>query len=420
MRKSWLLCVLLGTLAWGQAAPGTAPPTPPAQAPAPATPGVAGQIPSPAPAKPPAPAPQADASAAVPPDAAVITVKGVCPEQPKTTAAKGTAAKPAAAAKTPPAECKTVITKADFEKMTTSIPNMNPQMRKQLATVLPRLIALSDAARKRGLDKTPQFAELLKIQEMQLLSTELQRNIQQEAAKVSDEDIADYYKKNPEAFEQYSLERLVVPRNRQVEAELQDEEKEQKLTEEQQKAKQEAEKARQEASEQAMTNLAESLRARATAGEDFTKMQKEAYEAAGFKIEPPAVALSVRRTGLPATQASVFELKAGEVSQVINDSGGHYIYKMKSSNLLPLDQVKDEIHRTLQNQRMRDMMDQVSNSFQVETNEAYFGPGGAGPMPPTPRMPNPRMAPPPPPAPQAQPQTPPPAQPAAQPATKPN
>ncbi len=26
MRKSWLLCVLLGTLAWGQAAPGSAAP----------------------------------------------------------------------------------------------------------------------------------------------------------------------------------------------------------------------------------------------------------------------------------------------------------------------------------------------------------------------------------------------------------
>src|SRR5271165_1148394 len=90
MRKSWLLCVLLGALAWGQAAP--APPQ--AQAPA-------------------SHAPAADTSAAVPADAAVITVNGVCPEKPNAATAAGTPAKPATPAKTSAADCKTVITKAE-------------------------------------------------------------------------------------------------------------------------------------------------------------------------------------------------------------------------------------------------------------------------------------------------------------------
>ena len=38
MHKSWLMCVLLGTLAWGQAAPGTPPPAQTGQAPAPGAP----------------------------------------------------------------------------------------------------------------------------------------------------------------------------------------------------------------------------------------------------------------------------------------------------------------------------------------------------------------------------------------------
>ena len=84
----------------------------------------------------------------------------------------------------------------------------------------------------------------------------------------------------------------------------------------------------------------------------------------------------MRRTGLPPAHAAVFELKPGEVSQVISDSGGHYIYKMNSKDLIPLDQAKDEIHTTLQNQRTREMMDKLNASFKVETNEAYFGPGG--------------------------------------------
>src|SRR5215472_18307049 len=96
MRKSWLLCVLWGTLAWGQAAPSAAPPPQPEQAP------MAGEN------KPPV-----DTSASVPATAAVLTINGVCAPQPKAAAAKGATAKPGstgakdADAKTPSGECKT-------------------------------------------------------------------------------------------------------------------------------------------------------------------------------------------------------------------------------------------------------------------------------------------------------------------------
>src|SRR5258708_5977323 len=104
MRKSWVMCVLLGALAWGQAAPATPPTGQPV-------------APSPAP-KPPAPAETPDTAASVPADAAVITVKGVCPAQPKAAATKAGAATTAGAtAKAPAADCKTVITKAEFERL---------------------------------------------------------------------------------------------------------------------------------------------------------------------------------------------------------------------------------------------------------------------------------------------------------------
>ena len=171
MRKSWLLCVLLGTMAWGQAAPSAAPPQ---SAPAPAAmPAVQ------------APAAPADTSASVPADAAVLTINGVCPPQPKTAAAQGAAAKPATAgakateAKTPAGGCKTVITKAQFEKLVAALaPNPTPQQKKQLAGVLPRVMAMSAEAKKEGLDKTPQFDETVKFVKMQVLTNQLQRKVQ--------------------------------------------------------------------------------------------------------------------------------------------------------------------------------------------------------------------------------------------------
>jgi parvulin-like peptidyl-prolyl cis-trans isomerase-like protein len=394
MRKSWLMCVLLGTLAWGQAAPSSPPPPQPAQA------------------------PPADTSAAVPPEAAVITVMGVCPAQPKTAAAKGTAAKPVTAAKTLAADCKTVITKAQFEELAKAlIPNVTPQAKKQLAGVLPRFIGMSSEAKKKGLDKTAQFDQTVKFAKMQILTSALQRNITDEAAKVPPEEIEKYYKEHAETFEQFNLDRLFVPRTKQGDTEAKEEdEKDEKLSEEAKKAKEAEEKTKADEAEQAMAKLAESLRVRAAAGEDFAKLQKEAFDAAGMKIESPTVTLpNTRRTGLPPAHAAVFELKPGEVSQVISDSGGHYIYKVNSKDHISLDQATNEIHSKLQNDRTREMMDKVNSSFKVETNDMYFGPGGVGTAPP-PRLPHPRSAPiPTPPA--VQPQTPPPAQP---PAEKPN
>ncbi len=399
MSKSWLMCVLLGTLAWGQAQPGTPAPSSGA-APAAST---GGQAQTPAPAAQPAQAPAAGNAAPAPaaapapvvaPTAPVLTIKGVCPATaPKAkTAAPGT--KSPAAAKEPAkssANCETVITRAEFEKMASGIaPNMTPQLKRQLASVYPRLLVMSQEAEKHGLQNSPQYKEVMKFARMQILTNELQRSIQEEAEKVSQQDIADYYKKNPEAFEQYSLERLYVPLTKQAAEEAEANEKKDSEKEPEKETEQ-PEKVKQEQDEQEMSKLAESLRARASAGEDFAKLQKEAFTAAARKVEPPTVSMpKVRRTGLPSSHAAVFDLKPGEVSVVFSDAGGHSVYKLVSKEQVPLDQVKEEIRGTLRTQRMRDAMDKVQNSFKTETNEAYFGPAGPGGMrQPPPRIPHP-------------------------------
>ena len=378
MRKTWVLCVLGGALAWGQAAPGGPPPQ---SSSAPGAGAMNAQ----------AQESEKDASASVPPSAPVITIDGVCDTPPKT--ASGTTAKPATATKTAASGCKTVITKAQFDQLAKNLaPNITPQLKKQLAAVLPRLMAMADEAKKQGLENTPQYKERVKFNRMQILAQELQQKMQEQAAKVPEADIEKYYKDHPEMFEQASVERVFVPRMKQIEPEKLQDEKETKAGDQQQKEA--AEKAKQEEGEKTMTKLADDLRARAAAGEDFLKLQKEAFEAAGMKIESPTVTLpNIRRSGLPPAHAAVFDLKAGEVSPVISDSGGHYIYKVVSKNEMTLDQAKTEIQGKLQTERMKAEMDKLNNSFKVETNEAYFGPGGANPTAPRPMRPRPGMPP---------------------------
>jgi len=306
----------------------------------------------------PAPAPQ------IAPDTAVITIKGICDEKPRAATAATKTAKPAA----PKGDCQTVVTRAQFEKLADALqPNMAPQVKRQLANSYPRILTMAHEARKRGLDKSPTFEEKLQFARQQLLMQELNRAIQAEAAVIPEKAIADYYRDNSAAYEQATLQRIFVPKSKALDTPRDT-------------AKPEDVKARQEAAEAAMTQEAEALRTRAAAGEDFEKLQKEAFDAAGLKSSPPPTNLGkMRRTNLPPTHASVFDLKSNEVSPVISDASGHYIYKLVSKQIPPLDEVKEEIHANLQSQRMKDALQNIQNSTTSELNDAYFGASPAAP-----------------------------------------
>jgi len=342
MRSTWLACFLLSALAYGQA---TAPanPTPPQAA----GPQEGPKAAVPAEVKP--------AEPAVGPNDPVITLKGFCPG----TNQQGDA-------------CQTVVTREQFEKLANALqPNMSPMVRRQLATVYSRMLMMSTAAEQRGLDKTPKFDEMTRFLRMQILSQELTRALQEESQKISDADVEKYYQDNAANYEEAVLQRIFVPRTKQVTPP--------KVTAatKDKAAKEAAEKERealQKAAEATMKRTATALQARAAKGEDFDKLEKEAYTLAGLKGTPPSTKMEkIRRTTLLPTHKSVMDLKPGQVSETISDASGHYIYKMVSKKTLPLDSVKTEIKNFLGGQRFRDAM-QAYQQAAPALNEAYFGP----------------------------------------------
>jgi PPIC-type PPIASE domain len=310
MRFQSLVCLLLASLAYGQAAP-QAPPLA-------------------------AEAPQIQ----VGPDDAVITVNGFCADR----------AQPIAA-------CKTVITRAQFEKLSEALqPGMSLSLRLNVANAYARNLRMSAAAEKRGLDKTPGFEEEIRYARMQLLAQDLNRALREEANDISEADLEEYYKKNQSSYEQATLARIFVPRGKQTAAHA------------------DPEDAQTKGDEEAMTKVADDLRVRAANGEDPDKLQVEAYTEAGIPRTTPDTKMEkVRRATLPSRHETVMDLKAGEVSDVFSDPGGaHFIYKMISKQALTLEEVKTEIRGVISSQRYRDSM----KSFQgdVVFNDAYFNP----------------------------------------------
>jgi hypothetical protein len=204
---------------------------------------------------------------------------------------------------------------------------------------------------------------------MQALAEQLSKSLLEEANKIPDSDIEKFYKDNPEAFEEAELLRVFVPKT--------------KTTEPAKDGKAPTE-AVQKANEESMKKEADALHTRAVAGEDFDALQKAAFTAGGLKATPPSAKIGkVRRTGLPPEHAKVFALKPGEVSAVIPDTGGYFIYKLVSKQEAPLASVKDEIHNTMVGQKMKDAQQEFQSASTPVLNEAYFGPAQAGPKPPS-------------------------------------
>jgi len=362
MMRFGLVCLLLGAMAWGQAANSTS--TPAAQqSGAPPSAVSSGTAPAAGPAS-----KEAEAST-VAPDAPVITINGSCDNPP--------------ADKTD-TNCKTVISRAEFEKTLDAVqPNMPARVRRQFAMRYSTALVMAQKAHEMGLDQGPKFEDRMKLMRIQVLSQSLSQAVQEKAGQISDKDLDDYYNSKSADYAEADLQRIFVPRSQQLPAS---------------KVKLSAaeEKKRQKDAEEAMRTEADKLRARAVKGEDLAKLQEEAFQLAGVKSKAPTTKMGkVRRASLPPAQAPVMDLKTGEVSSVLSDQSGYFIYKVGAKDTEPLDKVREEIRGTLRTQRVQEQMQAVQKAAVPTLDEAYFGPEGAPqgmPMPMPPGGPSPRPA----------------------------
>jgi hypothetical protein len=341
MLRDGFVCLLLAGVALGQStSPSSSPKSKPTLKPRPSAPGSS--------------ATTSETPSNVSPDTPVITVQGLCERPGGSTAT--------------PSDCKTVITRAEFEKITNAVqPNMPPAAKKQFVNRYVMVLLLSEKAHELGLDQGPEFDEQMYLARIQNLARLAGERLQKDASQVSDGDIDEYYRAHSADFKAISFERLYVPKQKQVD------------TTTQKPNDPDVQKKREE-SEAAMKEEADKLRARAAAGEDIAKLQQEAYEFADYKLKAPNPRMDkVRKASIPPADVSIFELKKGEVSQVFNDPAGFMVYKVEAVEDLPIASVREEIARTLQTEKTKSAFDSLQNSAKTTLDESYF----ATPAPPS-------------------------------------
>src|SRR5277367_3772843 len=251
------------------------------------------------------------------PDSAVITIVGLCDHAPpdtKTTAQSNpgqaspqTTQKPSAdapgSAPVTGADCKTIVTRAQFEAVVDAInPNARIEKRRRFAKDYAQVLLFDHKARQLGLDKDPDFQEFLQFKYSQALEVILTNYLQGQANEISDAEVEKYYKEHPQRFEEISLLRIFVPVRESAAARADPDNVPEVID---------------PADRAAMLQTAEKIQREAAAGGDFEKLEAEAYKAAGVTVEePPDVDLGDKWTidNLPPEHKDrVGNMKPGEV-----------------------------------------------------------------------------------------------------------
>jgi hypothetical protein len=249
--------------------------------------------------------------------------------------------------------CVTIITREQFENLLSGLGQagqpLRPDQTKALAQAYADFLAYAAAARKAGIEDSPQFKEFMSYQHLRILAGLYRHTLEEKYKSPSPEDISSYYHDHIADFEEVGLRRLLVPKNNP------------------------GAKDKEEYKIKAL-QLAHDLRERAAKGEDFDDLENEAYKTLGLAIAPPGTQMGKRRRDnfVPEEAVEIFALKPGEASKTEIENSSYVVYKVESKRTLPVDQVDEEIKKILYRQTLENAFKAITGSIHPELNPRYF------------------------------------------------
>ena len=278
------------------------------------------------------------ATGSVPPTTAVLAMNGVCDTSQKAKGATG---------------CRILITKAEMEDLLRVVqPNASPTEQHQFEINYLKLAAAAGEAQRRHLEADPQVAEQIRTQEklvrMQVLANLLYRNVEKQANDVPAAELEKYYQDHRDDYKQEEVLRVYIPKTPSA--------------------------VNGQAADLAILKaMAEDVRKRALAGEDFDSLQKDVFVNLGIKGTPPATKVTVTKlTKLPAAERPALALDTGSVSDVVETAVTFVVLKMESRGVIPLESAKADVVNAVQHERMQAQIREITENGKTQFNLSYL------------------------------------------------
>jgi hypothetical protein len=270
----------------------------------------------------------------------VLTIQGLCEDHP---------VQPPAAAE----PCTAVVTREAFERLLDSMNitgrTITPEIRRNLAETYAQYLGLERLATKAGLEKTPQFAEIMRWWRLRTLADLYRGNLQEQFRSPSHDEVHAYYVEHLASYQRIKASRILIPRTMGT-------------TEEAQRADKEA------------LETANLARERAAKGEDPDLIQKDAYTALGLSSPPITNLGTLARSSFPTEETDeLYSLESGQVSKVETEGASYVIYRITSKETLSEDALKDEISRQIAQDKFNQAIQSAKESAKPEFNRSYFG-----------------------------------------------
>jgi hypothetical protein len=240
--------------------------------------------------------------------------------------------------------CTLRITKKEFDALVQAFdPKMPQSSRQSLAIEYSRLLIMSAEARRRGIDRSPEFQTLLRFSSLQLLATRLVRNVSATLRTISTEEVENYFRDHAHDYTRVVLSRIIVP--------------------DQPKGTNHVTVTPAEHAQQ--------IYGRAMNGEDFANLQREVMSSATLgphvRIGPLAC------HSLPESHRHVCDIDVGKISPPLRDSAGYAIYRLESRDDVGIASVRDEIRTMLGRKQLEHEIESVRTPIALKLDERYFG-----------------------------------------------
>jgi hypothetical protein len=303
----------------------------------------------------------------VPADAPVITFTGLCDNgltSANPTHVSDSPAGPGAGLPAPQKAlgpgCKTVVTRQQFELLFGTMGTKPSALTlNRFAHQYSDLLVSGSKGREVGIEKDQRFQEKAKFSYTQVLAQFFDVYMQRQADDLTDAEVDQYFKENPERFVRIHLLQIAVPKH--------------KTHDDESGTKIKAKPVNPVTEQVEMHRVALSLQKQAAAGANVDVLEEKAYKIAGDDSTPDTD-LGVRVPDqVPAEYRKlVFDLQQGQVSQVAEDSHEYLIFKCAKRDVVPVAERKKLVGWL----RVREAKQALQDAVKTQFNDQYFSASG--------------------------------------------
>jgi len=220
------------------------------------------------------------------------------------------------------------ITKADIEALISFYPanqqaiiRMDPKNEEALLNNYVTILAVAETARRQGFDKEKNMRKQIQIlSDEHLAKGYVQKNVLSKV-KVTDKDVDEYYKNHPKEFEKPETVKA-----RHILIGFKGD-----MTEDQKKE---------------LRKKAEDVLKKAKGGDDFAQLASEYSDDPGSKTKGGELGYFPKGNMVPEFENAAFNLKPGEISDVIETPYGYHIIKVedkKAAEMPAYDSIKEQV-----------------------------------------------------------------------------